>query len=157
MRVKRKEWIQVLPQTMDTVWSFFSRPENLNEMTPEQVSFEILSDVTGVEMYEGLLICYRISPFAGIKMNWVTEITHIHDRKYFVDEQRFGPYAMWHHEHHFEVVEDGVRMRDLLHYKIPYGPLGSLADALLVDRMVENIFAFRQKSMIEKFGSTLTR
>ncbi|NRB62673.1 MAG: SRPBCC family protein [Saprospiraceae bacterium] len=152
MRVKRKEWVHFIPQPLETVWSFFSRPENLNEMTPEQVSFDILTDVSGIEMYEGLLICYRISPFGGIKMNWVTEITHIHDQQYFVDEQRFGPYAMWHHEHHFKEVEGGVRMKDVLHYKVPYGPIGRLADFLFVDRMIEDIFSFRQVSMIQKFG-----
>lgn len=85
-------------------------------------------------------------------MNWVTEITHISERKFFVDEQRFGPYAMWHHEHHFEERDGGVLMRDVLHYKVPYGIVGTIADALFVDKKVEQIFAFRKKTIEELFG-----
>jgi len=152
MNVKRKEWTQVIPVPLDEVWDFFSHPDNLNEMTPGEVSFEMLTDMKGVEMYEGLIIMHRISPFLGIKMNWVTEITHIEPKRYFVDEQRFGPYAMWHHEHHFEAVEGGTRMRDLLHYKVPYGPIGTLADTLFVGRMIDDIFAFRQKATTSLFA-----
>jgi len=152
MRVKKKQWKQQLPQPLDIIWDFFSRPENLNDMTPGNVSFEILSDVAGLNMYEGMIIAYRISPFGGIKMNWVTEITHINEKAFFVDEQRFGPYAMWHHEHHFEEVDGGTLMTDLLHYKVPYGPIGTLADRLFVSSMVDEIFSFRQKAMIEQFG-----
>lgn len=152
MRVKRKEWEQFIPRSLDEIWAFFSRPENLNDMTPQNVSFEILTDVSGMEMYTGMIICYRISPFWGIKMNWVTEITHIAPRRYFVDEQRFGPYAMWHHEHHFAERDGGVLMTDRLHYKVPYGPVGTFADALFVESMVDEIFGFRQKAMAERFG-----
>ena len=152
MRTKKKEWTQFIPQPLETVWGFFSRPENLNDMTPGDVSFEITSDIAGLQMYTGMIICYRISPFAGIKMNWVTEITHIEEGRYFVDEQRFGPYAMWHHEHHFTEQDGGVLMTDRLHYKVPYGIIGTIADQLFVDAKVEEIFGFRQKAMEEKFG-----
>lgn len=149
MRVKRKSWKQVIPRDLDEVWYFFSRPENLNEITPENMSFEILTDLKGVEMYEGMMIQYKISPFLGIKMDWVTEITHVKDRQYFIDEQRFGPYALWHHQHHFESVADGTLMTDILHYKVPYGPIGTLANALFVENMVGGIFNYREK-IVEK-------
>ncbi len=152
MQVKKKEWQQFIPRTLDEVWHFFSRPENLNDVTPGDMSFEILSDIRNLPMYEGMIICYKVSPFAGIKMNWVTEITHISDRKFFVDEQRFGPYAMWHHEHHFEARDGGVLMRDVLHYKVPYGIIGTIADALFVDKKVEQIFRFRKQAIAERFG-----
>ena len=151
MFAKRKEWKQFIPRPLDEVWDFFSRPENLNEVTPGDMSFEILSPISGVPMYEGMIIKYRISPFLGIKMGWVTEITHIKDKCYFVDEQRFGPYAMWHHEHHFEERDGGVLMADLLHYKVPYGIIGSFADLLFVEKQVDKIFSFR-KIAIEVFG-----
>lgn len=152
MQVKKKEWQQFIPRSLDEVWRFFSRPENLNDVTPGDMSFQILSDIRNQPMYEGMIICYKISPFTGIKMNWVTEITHISERKFFVDEQRFGPYAMWHHEHHFEERDGGVLMRDVLHYKVPYGIVGTIADALFVDKKVEQIFAFRKKTIEELFG-----
>lgn len=152
MQVKKKEWQQFIPRSLDEIWHFFSRPENLNDVTPGDMSFQILSDIRNLPMYEGMIICYKISPLTGIKMNWVTEITHISERKFFVDEQRFGPYAMWHHEHHFEERDGGVLMRDVLHYKVPYGIVGTIADALFVDKKVEQIFAFRKKTIEELFG-----
>ena len=100
MRVKRKEWSIQVAQPLDKMWDFFSRPENLMKITPEGVFKEIQTDIKGVEMYEGMIIQYTIAPLLNIPMNWVTEITHIKDKAYFIDEQRFGPYAFWHHQHH---------------------------------------------------------
>ena len=151
MKVKYKKWEQFIPRSLEEVWHFFSRPENLNAITPNHMAFEILSDIENVPMYEGMIIQYKISPFLNIKMNWVTEITQVQDRKYFIDEQRFGPYAFWHHQHHFEEKNGGVLMQDILHYKIPYGPLGNLADALFVDRQIEDIFKFRMKAVEKIF------
>ncbi len=103
-------------------------------------------------MYEGMIIMYKISPLLGIKMDWVTEITYIKDHQYFIDEQRFGPYALWHHEHHFEERDGGVLMRDLLHYKVPYGLIGTIADAIFVNNKVDQIFNFRKKAIEKLFN-----
>ncbi|MFN7115374.1 MAG: SRPBCC family protein [Saprospiraceae bacterium] len=152
MQVKQKIWTQFIPRSLDEVWHFFSRPENLNAVTPDDMSFEILSDIKDTEMYEGMIIMYKISPFLGIKMDWVTEITYIKDRQYFIDEQRFGPYALWHHEHHFEARDGGVLMTDQLHYKVPYGIIGTIADAVFVNDKVEQIFRFRKKVIEQLFS-----
>jgi ligand-binding SRPBCC domain-containing protein len=157
MKVKRKEWHQFIPRPLEEVWQFFSRPENLNEVTPGEMSFEILSPIAGVPMYEGMIIQYKISPFLGIKMDWVTEITHIREGEYFIDEQRFGPYALWHHQHHFEARDGGVMMTDLLHYKVPYWIVGDIADAVFVDQQIERIFTFRKKAIEEYFGFSTTK
>ena len=147
MQVKRKEWTQFIPLSLEEVWDFFSRPENLNAITPDDMQFEILSDIEGVEMYQGMLIQYKVSPIPGIKMNWVTEITTVKDKQYFIDEQRFGPYALWHHQHHFEPKDGGVLMRDILHYKVPFGPIGNIADAIFVNNKIEEIFNYRVKAV----------
>ena len=152
MQVKEKCWSQYIPRPLNEVWSFFSRPENLNNMTPGTVSFEILSDVAGVEMFPGMIVRYRISPFGGIKMRWVTEITHVAEGRYFIDEQRFGPYAFWHHLHRFEPQGDGVLMTDVLHYKVPYGILGDVVNMLLVEPKINEIFSYRKKAVEEMFG-----
>jgi ligand-binding SRPBCC domain-containing protein len=152
MQVKCKEWKQFIPRPLDEVWHFFSRPENLNAITPDDMQFEILTDLEGVEMYQGMLIKYKVSPIPGIKMNWVTEITHVRDRQYFIDEQRFGPYALWHHQHHFEEMDGGVMMKDILHYKVPYGPIGNIADAIFVNNKVEEIFKYRVQAVERIFG-----
>jgi ligand-binding SRPBCC domain-containing protein len=149
MIVKKKNWEIWIDKPLEEVWSFFSRPENLNEITPEHVSFELLSDIEGVEMYEGMIIQYNIAPLLGIKMNWVTEITHIREKQYFIDEQRFGPYGFWHHQHWFEEKDGGTLMKDILHYKVPYGIIGNIANALFVEKMVNQIFDFREET-IEK-------
>lgn len=152
MEVKRKEWEQWIPRPLDEVWHFFSRPENLNRITPDDMTFDIRTGLAGQEMYEGMIIHYRISPFWGIRMNWVTEITHSRDREYFIDEQRFGPYAFWHHQHRFEERDGGVLMRDILHYKVPLGFIGNLANAIFVESKIEEIFAYRVKAVERIFG-----
>jgi ligand-binding SRPBCC domain-containing protein len=158
MTIKRKEWQQFIPRPLEEVWRFFSRPENLNAVTPEDMSFEILTDLKpDAPMYEGMIIQYKISPIWGLKMDWVTEITHIAEGQYFIDEQRFGPYAFWHHQHHFTPEKDGVTMRDILHYKVPYWIIGGLADALFVDRKIEQIFSFRRHAVERFFGMAPTK
>jgi len=104
------------------------------------------------KIYPGMLISYKVSPVLGIKMNWVTEITHVKDMEYFVDEQRFGPYALWHHQHHFKEIKGGVHMTDILTYAIPYGILGRLANTILVDKEVKKVFAYREQAVNDLFG-----
>lgn len=150
--LKERKWDLFIPRNLDEVWAFFSRPENLDRITPAEMKFEILSGLEGLHMYEGMLIRYKVSPLLGIKMNWVTEITHLKDQTYFIDEQRFGPYTFWHHQHHFQAVEGGVRMQDILHYKVPLGPIGKLVEELFIDRQIDKIFDFREKAVKRIFG-----
>ncbi|WP_244228683.1 SRPBCC family protein [Mucilaginibacter endophyticus] len=144
---------QKIPITLNDAWEFFSSPLNLAKITPKDMGFVVTSDYTGdSKMYAGMIITYKISPLLGIKMDWMTEITHVDDKKYFVDEQRFGPYALWHHQHHFKEIESGVHMTDLLHYAIPYGAIGRFANAVFVKSKIEQIFDYRTKVIEELFG-----
>ena len=111
-----------------------------------------ITDSHGDKMYAGQLIEYRVRPLLGIPLYWMTEITHVKDKEYFVDEQRYGPYSFWHHQHHFKEVENGVEMTDLLHYKIPYYFLGDVANRLLVQKKVAGIFDYREKKIKEMYG-----
>ncbi len=149
--MRRLEQRQFLPISLDYAWDFFSSPANLNEITPDDMTFEITSEVPA-KMYEGMFITYKIRPLMNIPMFWCTEITHIVDKKFFVDEQRKGPYNIWHHEHHFEAVEGGVMMTDILHYDIGKSIFGTIAGALFVHRKVENIFNYRRKKLEQLFG-----
>lgn len=150
MSVYRKEWQAFIPANLDSVWEFFSRPENLDNITPKDMKFEIISDISGKEMYEGMMIEYKVSPILRIPTTWVTEITHIQPKKFFVDEQRVGPYTMWHHEHHFEERDGGVLMTDLLHYRLPAEPIGSLLLGRFISNKVDGIFKFRNE-VIKKY------
>jgi ligand-binding SRPBCC domain-containing protein len=148
-----KEWKTIIKSDLDTVWDFFSTPDNLNNITPDEMKFEFLTDTAGKKMYEGMIIKYKVSPFPGVKMNWVTEITKISDKNYFVDEQRIGPYKMWHHEHHFKALDNNTtEMIDILNYNVGKGILGPIADKLIVNKKVDLIFDFRQ-STIDKYFS----
>lgn len=144
--IKQIKQDQLLPITMEQAWDFFATPKNLNEVTPKELDFKILSDLPE-RMYEGLIIQYKIKPMIGISVNWCTEITHIKEGTYFVDEQRDGPYKMWHHEHHFKQTEKGVLMTDILHYDVGKWILGRIASALFVDRKVNEIFEYRYKAL----------
>lgn len=144
---------QAIPVSLEEAWDFFSSPLNLSKITPDGMRFEITSDYTAdTKMYAGMLITYIISPFLGLKMDWMTEITHVKEGEYFVDEQRFGPYALWHHQHHFKAVKGGVIMTDILDYAIPYGPIGRLANAILVEKQVKQIFDYRVGAVERLFG-----
>ena len=143
--------VQKLPISLDEAWKFFSSPANLQEITPEDMGFDIISEVP-VEMYEGLFIHYKVSPLFGIKLDWTTEITHIRDREFFVDEQRVGPYSIWHHEHHFKEIEGGVEMTDIVSYQLPLGFLGRMMHPIMVKGRLNNIFDYRFQIVEEKFG-----
>jgi ligand-binding SRPBCC domain-containing protein len=144
--MKRISSEQFLPISLEKAWDFFSSPKNLNEITPPEMTFKILNELPE-KMYEGMMISYKISPMFNIPLDWVTEITHIKENQFFVDEQRIGPYAIWHHEHHFKAVEGGVLMTDILHYHVGLGPLGWIASKLFVDAKVQGIFDYRFKKL----------
>lgn len=117
------------------------------------MKFVVTSDLDEhATMYPGMIITYKVTPLLGIKMNWMTEITHVKENEYFVDEQRSGPYKLWHHQHHFKEIKGGVLMTDMLNYALPYGILGRLANELLVENQIKNIFAYREKAVNQLFG-----
>jgi ligand-binding SRPBCC domain-containing protein len=151
MKVYTKEYKTFLPLDIDKAWDFFSSPRNLAKITPEHMGFIITSKFNDEKMYPGMLITYKVSPLMGIPMDWCTEITHVIDKKYFVDEQRFGPYAMWHHQHHFNVVEGGIEMTDIVNYAIPLGILGRMMNSILISNEIEKIFTYREKKIAELF------
>lgn len=144
--MKKIKQTQFLPISLEEAWRFFATPKNLNEVTPDDLTFEITSELPE-KMYEGLIITYRIRPMLNIPLNWCTEITHIRENEFFVDEQRKGPYNIWHHEHHFKAVEGGVMMTDIVHYDIGKSFLGWIAGKLFVDKQVEEIFKYRYKTL----------
>lgn len=152
-KVYSLQTVQRIPVSLDKAWDFFSSPKNLQAITPGNLGFKIVSEYHGEKMYPGQIIAYVVKPVLGVPLYWMTEITHVDDRKYFVDEQRFGPYTMWHHQHHFKAIEGGVEMTDIVHYKLPFWVLGDIAQTLFVKNQLKGIFDFRFKKVEELFGS----
>jgi ligand-binding SRPBCC domain-containing protein len=150
-RIYTLESRQVVPLTLVQAWDFFSSPQNLKRITPPSMGFDITSDGSGVMMYPGMIITYRIRPFLGIPITWVTEITHVTQYEYFVDEQRVGPYSFWHHKHFFREVVGGVEVCDLVHYRMPFSFFGSIVHRLAVRKQLEWIFNYRKKKLEELF------
>lgn len=148
MSVFKIKQSQFLPISVETAWEFISNPRNLSDITPPDMKFEVTSEVPE-KMYAGMIITYKVRPLFGIPVSWVTEITHVNEPDYFVDEQRFGPYSFWHHSHFIKPVEGGVEMEDIVYYKLPFSFLGKLVQPLLVRRRLESIFSYR-KSVLEK-------
>jgi len=144
---------QQIPVALDIAWDFFSNPANLEEITPADINFNIISQYHGNKMYAGQVIEYKLKPFLGIPFYWMTEITHVADNNFFVDEQRFGPYRLWHHQHHFKAIAGGVEMTDIVHYKLPFWFLGDIAHGLFLKQRLKNIFDYRFKIIAQKFGS----
>jgi ligand-binding SRPBCC domain-containing protein len=144
---------QEINSSIEEVWSFISNPENLKKITPEYMGFDIVSESIPSKMYEGMIIEYRVSPLFGLKTTWVTEITNYKKNKYFVDEQRIGPYKIWHHQHILEPTENGVMMTDIISYQPAYGILGKLANAIIIKKKLKEIFDYRTVVIREIFNS----
>lgn len=141
---------QFLPIGINLAWEFFSSPKNLSKITPSYMDFQITSELPE-EMYEGMIITYTVKPVAGIPVNWVTEISHIRKPYFFIDTQLSGPYKLWHHQHIFKEVNNGIEMEDIVHYKLPFGLFGNIANFLFIKKQLEGIFNYRQKILSEIF------
>ena len=151
MKIYRLHQKQNLPITKQEAWNFLSDPKNLKVITPDYMGFHILSGADR-PMFAGQIIQYIVTPVLGIKTKWVTEITHVIDGEYFVDEQRFGPYSLWHHKHFIKEIDGGVEMEDIIDYKVPMGFLGQLVHPILVKPKLKEIFDYRTKKLEELFG-----
>ena len=150
-QVHHIQQIQRLPISLEEAWDFFSHPKNLAVLTPAHLNLRFTNEIFADSIYPGQIITYNVKPLLGIPLFWMTEITHVMPLQYFVDEQRKGPYAMWHHQHHFKSIEGGVEMTDIIHYRLPFGPLGRLG-LPLVKKQLHEIFDFRRQKVEELFG-----
>jgi len=144
---------QFIRADIDTIWDFISSPENLKEITPAEMGFDITSAGLPKKMYPGMIISYRVKPLLGIPVTWVTEITQVVEGQFFIDEQRIGPYAFWHHQHFIEKKDDGVLMKDIVSYAPPFGILGRIANALIIRKKLNAIFEYRKKVMENIFAN----
>jgi len=142
--------VQRLPISLPEAWSFFSDPRNLPRITPPSLGLEPTSGLPE-RMYPGMIVTYNVRPIPWVSVGWVTEITHVREPVLFVDEQRFGPYRFWHHEHHFREVDGGVEMEDIVHYALPFGTIGRVFGGSLVRRRLEQIFSFRRRFLAREF------
>lgn len=149
--VYRLKTVQNLPISVEKAWDFLSDPGNLKSITPDYMGFKILEGAEE-KMYAGQIIKYIVNPVLGLPLRWVTEITQVEDQKYFVDEQRFGPYSLWHHKHFIKAIPGGVEMIDIVDYKLPLGMLGRIAHPLFVKRQLNQIFNYRYNKLVELFG-----
>lgn len=147
---------QKLPLHLDQAWDFFSNPQNLSLITPPSLALQITSALPP-KMYEGMIITYSVVPVPPFRASWVSEITHLAPPHYFVDEQRVGPYSMWHHEHHLREVDNGksVEVIDQITYKVPGGPISPLIHRFLVRPRLDSIFKFRREKLAQLFPEKL--
>ena len=151
MRLFRLESRQRLAIGIDEAWAFFSDPRNLREITPESLDFQVTTAELPERIHPGLIVTYRVRPLLGLPVSWVTEITHVVEGRLFVDEQRFGPYRFWHHQHHFRETEGGVEVSDLVHYALPR-PGSRAIERLVVGPRLKEIFGHRRRVLSERFG-----
>ncbi len=152
MKIYRFVRNQKIPIDKNEAWKFLSDPNNLKTITPDYMGFDII-EKENTKMYSGQIIKYIVTPIFGIKMNWVTEITHVKDFEYFVDEQRFGPYKFWHHKHLIKEIKDGVEMIDILDYALPFGFAGRFFHPIIIKPKLDEIFNYRRNKLIEIFGN----
>ena len=150
MKIYQLKALQNLPISIEEAWEFFSNPNNLSVITPEWLNFKVTSKLSD-KMYPGMIITYKVHPVLGIPNTWVTEITNVKEPFYFVDEQRFGPYKLWHHQHHFKENDNGVEMFDIVNYALPFDPLSRPLNSMLVEKKVKEIFEYREKKLREMF------
>ncbi len=144
---------QFLPIGIDEAWEFFSKPGNLKEITPSYMGFDITSDYNTNEMHAGMIITYKVRPLFNIPLNWMTEIMHVEKPWFFVDNQKKGPFSIWHHQHHFQEVNGGINMKDIVHYAAPMGILGLPVEKTIIKKRVQHIFDHRYKVLEDHFGN----
>lgn len=156
MKLYKKSWQQKIDAKIEEVWSFFSRPENLNALTPPSMNFQIITNVEDVKMEKGALIDYKVSPFPLVRFKWRTLITDVIPLQKFADEQLKGPYSFWRHEHIFEDHGDYVIMKDQLEYGLPLGLLGQMVNAVVVSRRIDDIFSYRRKIVDMMFNQKVS-
>ena len=147
------EKTQTIPAEIDEVWNFISSPAHLKYITPAYMGFEIINTIPE-KMYPGMIVSYKVSPLLGIKMKWVTEITHIKEKEYFIDEQRIGPYSMWHHQHKIKPIEDGVLMIDIVTYQPPLGFFGAFLNRAFIRKQLDEIFSYRESAIGNRFDNS---
>ena len=135
------------------VWNFIASPVNLKQITPPNMGFDITSENANQEMYPGMIIGYTVKPLLGIKTTWLTEITQVRHHEYFIDEQRIGPYKLWHHEHFIRATEDGVLMTDIVTYQPPFGFVGTIMNKLVIEKRLAEIFDYRTQALEKRFGN----
>jgi ligand-binding SRPBCC domain-containing protein len=152
MKIYKIETVQHVNASLDECWAFFSSPQNLQKITPNDMGFEI-TDFDNKSVYPGQVIQYKVSPLFGIKLSWMTVITAVKDKAYFIDEQRFGPYTLWHHKHFFEATETGTKMTDVVHYALPLGFLGRMMNSLVVKNKLKEIFDYRFSKIDKMFNA----
>ena len=152
MRIFKLKYSQKLPINLNEAGDFLSSPDNLELITPKSMDFNI-TDWDKRKAYPGQIIQYTVRPILGFKINWVTEITQVKDKEFFIDEQRFGPYSFWHHKHFIKEIDGGVLMEDVIHYKIPFGPIGVLLNFLFINSKLNNVFKYRELELIKNFGN----
>ena len=155
MKIYTFKQTQLIPASLDVVWDFFFTPGNLELITPPEVNFKTILQTGGFRMYSGQLISYRLSPFRFLRVQWTTEIKNVTPKSYFVDDQKFGPFAMWYHQHFFKEKDGGVEMIDEVNYAVSFGLVGRLANSLLVENQVKNIFKFRAEAVDRIFKSNI--
>jgi ligand-binding SRPBCC domain-containing protein len=144
---------QLIKKPISEVWDFFSNPQNLPVITPRYMNFRVTSETTNTHIYAGQIISYKVSPLLGIPLFWMTEITQVAEQRMFIDEQKRGPYSMWHHQHHFAAQDGGTMMTDIVHYQLPFYFLGDLAHHLFVKKQLDNIFEYRHKQVEDLFNT----
>ncbi|MBN09851.1 MAG: cell division inhibitor [Flavobacteriaceae bacterium] len=147
----RKYSLQKIPISLNKAWIFFSNPNNLKKITPNEMNFKVISG-GDKKIFPGQIIEYKVSPLFGFSIKWVSEITHVIEGSYFVDEQRFGPYKFWHHKHFLKTIPGGVEMKDVIDYKLPYGIIGKLLHTIIIRPKLDQIFNYRYNKLIEIFG-----
>ncbi len=141
---------KILNISLDKSWDFFSNPSNLPKITPPWLNLKLTSDLPD-KMYAGMLITYKVYSFPGIPISWVTEITQVKEKNFFIDEQRFGPYKFWHHQHHFRDANEGIEMEDIVTYALPFDPLSRPVNTLTIGRKVKEIFKYREEVLSQIF------
>ena len=139
-----------LPLSLDEVFAFFNRPENLERLTPPFLRFHILTPPP-LQMHNGAVFDYQIR-LAGLPMRWTSLITNYEPPHQFVDIQLRGPYAFWHHRHSFVPREGGIDVIDEVHYDVGFSVLGKLMHRLVVQHQLNTIFAYREKVVKELFA-----
>ncbi len=90
----------------------------------------------------GEQVTWRARHF-GFVFEHTAKITAFDRPKHFRDEMIQGRFSSFVHDHYFEPVGSGTRMRDVLVFRSPFGPIGAIVDYLVLKGYLRNLLLGR--------------
>ncbi|RTQ45599.1 cell division protein [Hymenobacter gummosus] len=125
---------------------------DLHALSTARTGEQIVGGVRSGLLQLGDSVTFRARHF-GVWQQFTSKVTETRPPAYFCDEMQRGAFRSMRHEHYFTETAGLTEMRDVFHFVSPLGPLGRLADALVLRRYLRRFLAERG-AVIKHYAET---